>query len=75
MTPIEFVSDLRRLGKQDFNVVMHFMADHLLEQRLWDGRRILDQIDMQQWLKEVAEAARVVPCLGYPKSEGVNPDA
>lgn len=58
MTPLEFVSDLRRLGKQDFNVVMHFMADHLHEQRLADGRRILDEIDFQQWLKEVAEAAK-----------------
>jgi hypothetical protein len=58
LTPDQLVSDIRQLGPQEFHVILHYLADRVQEARLRDGRRILDQIDFEQWLKECAEVAK-----------------
>ena len=61
MTPAQLMSHLRELGPQDLNVVLHFLADHLYTATLANGFRLAhgDVMDLQQWLRELAEAARM----------------
>lgn len=61
MNPDKLVSAFRDLGPQDLNVFAQFLADHLYDARLRDGRLVKqgDVITTKEWLTEVADAATV----------------
>jgi hypothetical protein len=54
----ELIAKLRELGPQDFNVVMHLLADHVYDARLRDGRHLRDAMDFKQWLQELGEEGK-----------------
>lgn len=58
MTAPELVRYLRAIGPQDWNVILHILADRLDESRLANGGRLIDQIDFKKWLEELADAGR-----------------
>jgi hypothetical protein len=58
MTPSELIADYRRLGQQDLNVLLQFIADHLYELQLTSGGCILDATDCKEAFVEMAEALR-----------------
>lgn len=62
MNPDKLVSAFRDLGPQDLNVFAQFLADHLYDARLRDGRLVKDggdAITTKEWLLEVADAATI----------------
>lgn len=60
MTAREIIAELRLCGPQSLAVILHFLADRAYEFRLADGKRITDVIDAAAWLRELAEADKVV---------------
>jgi hypothetical protein len=59
MTSADLVSTLRTLGPQDLSVLFGYLADHLYELHLADGRSLsqCDIIGVKECLLELAAAA------------------
>jgi hypothetical protein len=56
MKAAELIAEFKRCGPQDLNVALSYIAERLYDSRLADGRRILDAMDMKQFLDECAVA-------------------
>jgi hypothetical protein len=59
LSPKTVIAELRELGPQDFQVVMHFLAERVYQARLADGRKLRDVLDFKQWLEELGEEGKL----------------
>lgn len=64
MKPRDLIADLRVMGPPspalllELGVALHFFAERAPMARLENGSRIVDAIDVREWLEQLAKAAR-----------------
>jgi len=60
----DLIAELTAAGPQDLSVILHFFADRAHAARLADGQGLRDCLDFSAWLRELAEASKVVDPIG-----------